>query len=79
MGRIGMAGIPLPTSHYHLDDECYPARLGEHGDVFWHWYTWAAIVQLLPKLRILPPGTSIKKPPGPHDGLSASQAQRSHR
>jgi hypothetical protein len=70
MGRIGMAGIPLPTSHYHLDDEFYPIRIGEHGDVFWHWYTWAAMLQWLPKLRLLPPGKSIKRTPSPDKRLS---------
>ena len=58
MGRIGMAGIPLPTAHYHLDDECYPVRLGDHGDVFREWFTWAGIVQWLQPVRLMPPSTS---------------------
>jgi hypothetical protein len=60
MGRIGMAGIPLPTSHYHLDDECYPAQIGEHGDVFWQWRSWAAMVQALQSVRLIPPSTSAE-------------------
>jgi hypothetical protein len=69
MGRIGMAGIPLPACHYHLDDESYPPRLGEHGDVFWQWRTWAVMLQSLHEFRVLPPGTSINRPPDPGKGL----------
>src|SRR4051812_16387859 len=54
VGRIGRAGIPLPTFHYHLDDECYPPRLGERRDVFREWFTWASIVQWLQPMRLMP-------------------------
>lgn len=55
IGRIGKAGIPLPTFHYHLDDECYPVRLGDRGDVFREWFTWAGIVRWLRHVRLMPP------------------------
>ena len=69
VGRIGRAGIPLPTAHYHLDDECYPARLGDHGDVFREWFTWAGIVQWLQQVRLMPPSTSDQPPHRPVDEL----------
>jgi hypothetical protein len=70
VGRIGRAGIPLPTAHYHLDDECYPARLGDHGDVFREWFTWAGIVQWLRQVRLMPHSTSPEAAGNPDHAVS---------
>lgn len=55
VGRIGRTGIPLPTFHYRLDDECSSALIGQHGEVFRKRFTWAGMVQGLQPVRLIPP------------------------
>ena len=53
IGRIGVAGLPLPDFHYHLDDDEYPARLSEHGEIYREWQIWAVMLVQSPSFRVV--------------------------
>jgi hypothetical protein len=53
IGRIGKAGIPLPTFHYHLDDDEYPACLSEHGEIYREWQIWTVMLVQSSSFRVV--------------------------